>query len=523
MKMSKLVSVSLVAMLSVTSATSARADGNGLVGGLVGGIIGGAIAADMARHSRQNTTNHRATTQRSSANTAQRQANRETQTALNHFGFDAGAPDGVMGRRSRAAITQYQVTLGYPPTGQLTEFERNHLVSSYHRAVAGGALTMQQAAANPMGMKGLLVEWRDATLGLPPGGGMAAGTMAAGTMAAGAAAAGTLGVLNKQPSPEGAEPPAAASVPAATAPALPNFLGGMTTQASLASHCNRVNLVTSSNGGFVTAASMTDPNQALGEQFCLARTYAITQGEELVARIQGVSADEIARQCEGFGTALRDHVAALSLQDRAAVSAGVASFVLASGMAPAQLTDTAKICLSVGYRTDNMDTAIGSALVLDALGEKVYDELLGHHLAMGFGTSRRPDLALAWYQGGIDALGQGGGAVFAPGQPERTELIRRAAYTLSGRADLLQPAAPVPAALPNFAPMAPAPAAPAAVAPQVQGALTPAPSAPATAEISAPAAPAPSPATVTAASSQPVGVASGMANILRLPGALLRP
>jgi hypothetical protein len=134
----------------------------------------------------------------------------------------------------------------------------------------------------------------------------------------------------------------------------------------------------------------------------------------------------------------------------AQVLQSTSGFILQTGMTPAQLTSTARICLSAGYRTDNMAVAVGSALILVALGEQGYGELLGHHLSQGFGAARRPDLSLDWYDAGLAA---GGGQVIAPGQPERGELVRRAAYVLGGRAD--PAAAPVPAAapagLPSFA------------------------------------------------------------------------
>lgn len=42
------------------------------------------------------------------------------QEALNLLGFDAGRPDGVTGRRTRAAVSQFQAANGLPPTGQFT-------------------------------------------------------------------------------------------------------------------------------------------------------------------------------------------------------------------------------------------------------------------------------------------------------------------------------------------------------------------------------------------------------------------
>ncbi|KAB2881918.1 MAG: peptidoglycan-binding protein, partial [Albidovulum sp.] len=143
----------------------ARADaGDAIVGGLIGGIIGGAIVNESQK--KRQTVVRKSTS--SGMTTAQREANREVQVALNYFGYPVGSPDGVLGRNSRAAIADYQATLGYPPTGQLTEYERTLLVGSYHRGVAGGAMTMQQAAANPMGMRGLLVTWRDEAAGVLP-------------------------------------------------------------------------------------------------------------------------------------------------------------------------------------------------------------------------------------------------------------------------------------------------------------------------------------------------------------------
>lgn len=424
------------ATLAIMPASRAAADADALVGGIVGGIIGGAIVNNAQRNRPVTRQSTKRTVPRSSGiSAATRATNRETQTALNYFGFDAGPADGVIGRGSRAAIARYQAHLSYPATGDLTPYERDFLVTSYQRAMAGGAVTAQMIASNPMGAKGLLVTFRDQALGLP----------SAQTPPAASAPAVMAAV------PEAAPAPAAEPEPAAGL-ALPNFIGADIAAASLASHCNKVSLMTSTNGGFVTAASMTDPAVALNEQFCLARTYAIADGEDLAGKVQGFTPQQIAAQCQGFGPVLRDHVAALSLRPLPEVLQGVSGFVLESGMSPAQLGGTARICLSVGYRTDDMDVAIGSALILAALGERAYGELLGHHLAQGFGAAERPDLALAWYEMGFDAAAQGGRQVVAPGQPERTELLRKAAYAVGGRAEAAPAAeaAPQAAALPLF-------------------------------------------------------------------------
>jgi peptidoglycan hydrolase-like protein with peptidoglycan-binding domain len=381
----------------------AAGSNNGLLPGIMLGVIGSAIVRDANRNRRSRLPK-----------TSQ---GRQIQTSLNYFGFPAGAVDGQLGRKSRAAISSYQTYMSFPVTGKLTDYELDFLLSSYQRAMLGGAAITQLVSTNPDGTRGLLRAFRDEMAG----GGGATDT-----------GAGITNLVSKDS--EGA---------------LPDFFNN-DEAFSLASQCNKVSLLTNTNGGFTTEVSMSDPAFALSEQFCLARTYAISNGEELARKVQGFTPQQIAQQCDSFGPAMREYVAALSLKPRDTVMQDVGGFVLRTGMSPAQLSGTARICLSVGYRTDNMDVAIGSALLLTVLGEKPYAELLGHHLGLGFGTSKRPDLALAWYEMGLDALEKGAPAVFAPGQDERNALIRRAAYSLDGSGALSGGEQPQPVVLPGF-------------------------------------------------------------------------
>lgn len=436
MKLKALAVAGLAASLTITPVETAHADaGDAIAGAIFGGILGHAIANDQRR--RQTTTQRRKSTKSSKPgiSAAQREQNREVQTALNQFGYDVGTPDGSIGPRSRSGISTFQATLGYPATGQLTDYERRVLVTSYHRAIAGGPQVAQVMATHPMGMRGLLLMQRDEMAGIPSSQTAAALPTAPEVPLAPAVTAATVGVTAALPAlmPE--------------APALPSFMGSGQTQVSLASQCNKISLMTNTNGGYVTSAAMTDASFALGEQFCLARTYAMTTGEERAAKVSGFTPQQIAEQCSAFGPVLAEHVSGLSLKTRDEVLAGVKGFILSSGMAPAQLEGTAKVCLGVGYTTDAMDVAVGSALLLTAMGEAGYAELLGHHLSQGFGATVRPDLALDWYDMGLDAMGKGA-VVFAPGLNDRGAVIRKAAYTVAGRAGEVP--AVVPAALPQF-------------------------------------------------------------------------
>lgn len=446
----------VAASLALGPAAPVLADtGDAILGGIIGGVVGGVVVNEANKNrARQQTTTQQTTTRTVTVvPSATRAANQEVQVALNHFGFPVGSPDGVLGRNSRAAIAQYQMTLGYPGTGYLTEFERSHLITSYHRAVAGGALTMQQAAANPMGMRGLLVTWRDEAMGIappPPYGAPYAAPQGQMALAPAAPLLPAAPVEAAAPAASAVPAEIEAAAPAAAAPGLPTFLGTPGAQVSLASQCNKIGLMTTTNGGYTTVATMTNPSEALGEQFCLVRSYAIARGEELAAQVPGTTAQQITGQCAGLGPAMKDQIAALSLEPAAEVVSAVRGFALASGQPPAQLAGTARICLSSGYSTDNMDVALASGLILVALGEGAYGELIGHHLAQGFGAARRPDLAFDWYDMALTANARPGAAVFAPGQPERMDLLRKAAYAVAGRADEAAAGAPVPAALPSF-------------------------------------------------------------------------
>jgi peptidoglycan hydrolase-like protein with peptidoglycan-binding domain len=426
MKSRNVLSALLSATVMLAPAQRAMADADGLVGGIVGGIIGGAIVNEATRHRQRTVVVRQSVPRGPSISSAQREENRQVQTALNYFGFPAGTPDGVMGRNSRNAVAQYQGTMGYPPTGELTLVERDHLLTSYQRALAGGTFRPDQVAQyGSMGTRGLLLAFRDQNLGIAP----APVQQAAAVQVVPAEPETVVVAAAPQTAPEIAPVPEAAPVVEAAATGgalLPNFAG--TPEAvSMASHCNEVNLVTSTNGGFTTVANLTDPGVVLSEQFCLARTYAITEGETLAKSIQGLTMAEMQVQCEGFAPAMRDLIAGVSLKDPATMASEATQFALGAGIPPAQLATTAKICLSVGYRTDNADVALGSNLLLVGLGDAVYGEMLGHHLTQGFGTTQRDDLARGWYETAIVALEGGAKAAFAPGQADRPALLRAAA------------------------------------------------------------------------------------------------
>jgi peptidoglycan hydrolase-like protein with peptidoglycan-binding domain len=400
----------VAAALALSPAERAEADAGEFIGGaIIGGIIG--YAAGQNQGQQRTTTGTRVVRPGIPAT----QQGRETQTALNYFGYDAGAVDGQIGAGTRSAIERFQASMGYPVNGrEFASYQFDFLMDGYFWAT-------QQGGAQQTGLRGpqLLYAYRDSLSGAP--------------------IQSTAPVQQVQPPATTVivNPPGQGNAPASTVVAagngqLPNLFANGEARMSLANACNAVMLQTSSNGGYLTLATMTDPSRALSEQFCVARTYAMAQGEDLMRQITGLTPAQIAQQCASFSQMLSAEIDRVSLVETGPLTAEMQQFAAGTGIAPGDLAATSRVCLSVGYTQDDMRMAVGSALMLVALGEPAYGELLGHHLREGFGATTRPDLASGWYNASISALEQGATPAFMPGQPERTALLRAATLQVGG-------------------------------------------------------------------------------------------
>lgn len=392
--------------LAITAPQVARADAGEILGGaVVGGVIGYAIGKEQGKKQSSRSTTTR--TYRSGIPSTSQGA--QTQTALNYFGYNAGRVDGQVGGGTRAAIERYQASMGYPVNGyDFPPYQSDFLNQAYYWATSGG-----QAATQLSGQP-LLFAYRQQV--------HSGAALAAAPQPQAQAPAPITPVVTAQPETTPSEAP----TETASTGSLPSLFAGGTARPSLANRCSAVMLQTSTNGGYTTLANMSDPDFALSEQFCLARSYAMARGEELIQDIQGLTPDQISTQCAAFGDTLSPQVVALSLSSKADAESQMRKFALDTGLSPADLSATSKVCLSLGYRQDNMDTAVGSALMLVALGEPAYGELVGHHLREGFGVQERQDLAMQWYDASLSALDAGSQAVFLPSQTDRPQLLRAA-------------------------------------------------------------------------------------------------
>jgi hypothetical protein len=152
MMLKSLTVATFAVALTTLPAPEAHADAGDVVGGLiVGGLIGAAIA-------NSNQGGNRATTGGGGGGgIPASQMGRDTQTALNYFGFNAGSVDGQIGSGTRQAIERYQAVMGYPVNGRdYATYQYDMLMQAYYWAINGGS-----AQTGLVGTP-LLVAYRDA-------------------------------------------------------------------------------------------------------------------------------------------------------------------------------------------------------------------------------------------------------------------------------------------------------------------------------------------------------------------------
>ena len=371
---------------------------------------------------------------------AERRANAQAQTALNAFGFDAGTADGDLGPRSRAAIGAYQGYMGYPATGYLDENQRAILLGSYARLQAGEGGRYPGATAAE-GTRGLLRAFNDPNAlgryGVPP-------TAAPGSGVPGPEIAGT-----PYPGLDPADPPARAHDPEPPAPGVGGG-GALATlrpltpveevSVSMADRCELVELTTQTNQGPIRVADMRDPAQALSEQFCEARGYAISLGQSAAAKFRASEA-ELAASCGQITAAMAPVRAELAGAPPEAVAAKAAE-VTRSIVPDASVAATyGQICLGLGYRQDDPETALSANLLLVGAGFQPFGEMLGHHLREGFGVAPGNAAALPWYEAALAALAGGAQPAFLPSKTAERAAVIRAALD-SGQIRAEAPGAP---------------------------------------------------------------------------------
>ncbi|SDD51259.1 peptidoglycan-binding domain-containing protein [Ruegeria marina] len=407
MKQTRICATVVAASLVVVPVQRAMADeAAALIGGA---LLGGLIVNEVHKNKQRQQQAARSTARSSGSSSAQRQENREVQSALNYFGYNAGVVDGALGRRSRGAIAQYQADMGFVSDGYLDQHELGFLLTSHQRALASGHVAPYNQILASQGQAGLLRTYRNEQLGIQT------------PQSVQSVQPQTQMALAAQPQVSGQ---GTVTARADTGAALPNFGFAENGPKSVNAHCNEVNLLTTSNGGPSRPGQIREPVFALNEQFCQARSQAMIEASQIEVTIPNLTAVQIEQQCAGLTQAMAPQMVGIETKAPSEVVASTSEFLQNSGQPMPSLISGGKVCLGVGYRTDDAEMALASATLLASAGQLGYGEMVSHQLRQGFGAPIGMARAGEWMRLALNAAQSGSGVL---GQtPERIAVLTQA-------------------------------------------------------------------------------------------------
>ena len=419
----KSVCASLVAasLIAVPVQRAMADEGAALLGGL---IVGGLIGNEIAKNKQRKTTTTTRSYSNNAAYSAQREQNRQVQNALNYFGYNVGSADGVLGSRSRSGIAQMQAQMGFNPDGHLDDYERDFLLGSHQRELASSHMAPYNQVMATQGPSGLLRTYRNEQLGI------STATAVQPSAPVPAPAPVPQPVASPAPQPVPAPAPQTTQQTDVTArsdnAALPSFTFGATNR-SVSEHCNEINVLTAANGGITAPGQVSDAEFALNEQFCLARTHAMAESSAITATIPNLTDAQIEQQCGGLTQVIQPQVDSLSSKRPDMVIADASAILQGSGQPMAQLVSSGKVCLGVGYRIDDPQMALASAVLLTAAGQLGYGEAVSHHMREGFGTAKTDKAKSdAWMKLALETVTNTAGTAVMGQSPERVAVLEDA-------------------------------------------------------------------------------------------------
>ena len=340
------------------------------------------------------------------------------QTALNTLGFAVGRADGLLGRKTRDGIRDFQRAIDHKATGTLSVTERTLLMRAEDEALA-------QNIAMPAG--GDPVFLRNVAAAAAPA------TVAAAAQVADAAA----------PSGDAPPPPATAEDgPGEDAPSpqadAPEPASREIVEAAV---CRDVETD-------VDAAELATlrPDAAMRSAYCGVRAYVV---------------DIVDPDTLGADDGRADLATCAAWADRTGLGAAQAAALGPDDVAPAfssripeardelaSARDVAKTCIGLAFRHDDPGTARFYALYAVAMGDTGYGELIAAQHGLGTGVAPDPDAAAQWYDWTAEALLDGADTVTGDDARLRSRLLR----VLAAKADTMAPFEADPGIAPADAP-----------------------------------------------------------------------
>ena len=143
-KTSLLVAAASLALIPVATPEPAHAGGEGVAAGIIGFAAGAIIGSQMNRPRERRV--YRSAPQRPRRSAAEREYWMNVQASLNRLGFDAGPVDGAPGRKTRSAVTEFQMSINAVPNGKLTSEQASVL---FARVNSGNSMATAPAQPAP--------------------------------------------------------------------------------------------------------------------------------------------------------------------------------------------------------------------------------------------------------------------------------------------------------------------------------------------------------------------------------------
>ena len=400
--------------------------GNGLGQGL-GEAFGNAIGDCLTgrRNCNQNQQQQQQVRRAPQPWSAERVQRANVQKALNDFGYPVGSADGVYGRNTSRGMSQYQSAMGFPPTGSLNPWEEQALLNAHNSYTTGSHNANFPGLFQREGLPGLMRAHADPNYYAQNYGAPQQPVTPANQPI----------LTNTQPNQPVPNQPTLPQPGVNTQPPIAD--GGLAplapieqigqVSASMQDHCDIVKLATQSNGGQQTVNAMVDPDQALGEQFCDARTFLMGRVQNVLGTARATE-EQLVNSCSQIANAMKPVMGGLGTKGPDAIAAEASGISGSLGLTdPNAAAEYGEVCIGLGYRTNDSDMALAGAVVLAGAGRMPFAEMVGHHVRHGFGASANSAAASDWYNAGLNALAGNQPPAVLPSQTIQRSAIIRAA------------------------------------------------------------------------------------------------
>lgn len=379
----------IVAALTTLPSDRAEAGGGDFLGGFAAGAITGAVITNAVKNRRAKKRRARSRGYSSRRYSSRPRSGRSrssivrddanVQRALNLFGYEAGRPDGLFGRRTRAAIVRYQDALGADRTGSLTPAQRASLLAAYAQA------TSNPGTANP-----------DPAKGKPSGTGT--GTTSTPIITP-PDAMNTFLVNLKRQVPNTGTRDATKNAPKDTATA------SLIERLCARPEVNALKKLQSLEGDGSDGLAAT---QTIAQGYCTARSYSLARLQFLLDGQDDFDPQSSWTQCTGFADAQKDAILNGLGMDPADATASLAQFMTGkSATERATISESFEVCMGMALATGHETVALRYGALLAAFDEPAYGEIVAGQFGLALGTDQSADSAASWYAWTADALDGG--------------------------------------------------------------------------------------------------------------------